>query len=220
MQITAIEPQKRNPRRVNIYLEGAFAFSLARIVAAWLKVGQDLSQEKIAALQAEDEQESTYQRAVHFLSFRPRSTAEMRQNLKARKVPEALMERTLARLQENGLLDDEAFARLWVENRNEFRPRSRSALRMELQRKGLPHEIIQNVLDADVDEPALAERAARKYSRKLQGLDWPEFRLKLGGFLARRGFSYSTITPLVTELWQEISQGAAAGGPSKDEERI
>jgi regulatory protein len=73
---------------------------------------------------------------------------------------------------------------------------------MELHRKGLNDEVIQPVLDEQVDEPALAREAARKYARRLAGLEWPEFRRKLGGFLARRGFSYDTLTPVVSEIWK------------------
>ena len=80
-RITAIEPQQKNPQRVNIYLDGEFAFGLAVVVAAWLKVGQELGEEKIASLKMQDEREVTYQKALHFLSYRPRSSAEVRQNL-------------------------------------------------------------------------------------------------------------------------------------------
>ncbi len=78
MKITAIEPQQRNPQRVNVYLDGAFAFGLTRITAAWLQVGQEISEEKIASLQAEDANEIAYQKALHFLSYRPRSSREIR----------------------------------------------------------------------------------------------------------------------------------------------
>lgn len=215
-RITAIEPQK-NPQRVNVYLDGEFAFGLARIVAAWLKVGQELSEEKIAALLAEDAREEVYQKALRFLSYRPRSAAEVRQNLSKHGVPEALIEATLERLQRSGLVDDEAFARLWVENRSEFRPRSRSALRAELRRKGLAEEIIQSVLEQSEDEETLALQAARKYVRRLKGLEWPEFRRKMGGFLARRGFSYSTIAPLISQVWKEM-QAENGGETSHDED--
>ena len=56
--VTAIEVQQKNPQRVNIYLDDQFAFGLSRITAAWLKVGQGLSEEKIASLQAEDAREA------------------------------------------------------------------------------------------------------------------------------------------------------------------
>jgi regulatory protein len=215
-KITALEPQK-NPQRVNLYLDGEFAFGLASLVAAWLKVGQELDEAKIAALQAEDEQEAVYQKALHFLSYRPRSSAEIRQNLTKKGISEPLVEETVRRLQRAGLVNDAAFARAWVENRNAFRPRSKSALRFELRRKGLDEEVIGSVLNEQVDEEALAFEAARKYAHRLSGLEWPEFRQKLGGFLARRGFSYATAAPVVSEVWKEISQ-TADGGETLDYE--
>ncbi len=216
-RITAIEPQQKNPQRVNIYLDGEFAFGLARITAGWLKVGQELSEEKIASLQAEDESEMAYQKALHFLSYRPRSSAEVRQNLAKRGTPEALVEETVNRLQRAGLINDQEFARAWVENRNTFQPRSKLALRMELRRKGLSDEIVQLVLDEQVDEEALAFEAARKYARRLTGLEWLEFRRKLCGFLARRGFSYTTLSPVVSEVWKE-TRTADGGGTLDDKD--
>jgi regulatory protein len=216
-QITAIEPQQKNPQRLNIYLDGEFAFGLAAIVAAWLKVGQDLDEEKIANLKAADEREVTYQKALHFLSYRPRSSAEVRQNLVKRGISGSLIDEIVNRLQAAGLVNDEAFARAWVENRNSFRPRGKSALRLELRRKGLSDEIVQSVLDTQVNEETLAFDAARKYARRLAGLEWQEFRQKLGGFLARRGFSYTTLAPVVSEVWKEY-QTADAGSISDNEE--
>ena len=64
-EITAITPQKRNTRRLNISLDGEFAFSLDRLTAAWLKVGRKLSQQEIATLQEKDEQEVAFTRALH-----------------------------------------------------------------------------------------------------------------------------------------------------------
>ena len=216
-QITAIEPQQKNPQRLNIYLDGEFAFGLAAIVAAWLKLGQDLDEEKIANLKAADEREVTYQKALHFLSYRPRSSAEVRQNLVKRGISGSLIDEIVNRLQAAGLVNDEVFARTWVENRNSFRPRGKSALRLELRRKGLSDEIVQSVLDMQVNEESLAFDAARKYARRLAGLEWQEFRQKLGGFLARRGFSYTTLAPVVSEVWKE-SQTADAGSISDNEE--
>jgi len=139
------------------------------------------------------------------------------QNLTKRGISDTLAKATVSRLQSSGLVNDNAFAQAWVENRNTFRPRSKSALRMELRQKGLNDETIQSVLDEQVDEQALAFEAARKYARRLAGLEWPEFRQKLGGFLARRGFSYTTLAPVVSEVWKE-TQTADTGRTSDDEE--
>jgi regulatory protein len=216
-KVTAIEPQQKDPQRVNVYLDGEFAFGLARVTAGWLKVGQELSEEKISALQADDSSEMTYQKALHFLSYRPRSSAEVRQNLAKRGTHADLVEVTLDRLERAGLVNDMEFAQVWVENRNTFQPRSKSALRVELRRKGLSDEIVQPVLDELVDEEALAREAARKYAHRLSGREWLDFRQKLSGFLARRGFSYTTISPIVSEVWKEI-QTADDGGTSDDKD--
>jgi regulatory protein len=201
-KISAIVSQKGDPDRVNIHLDGEYAFGLAQIVAAWLKVGQELSEEKIASLQAEDARERAYQQALLFLSYRTRSESEIRQNLRKHDLPEEVIEQTLVRLRENRLADDGQFARAWVENRNTFRPRSRRALAVELRQKGLSEETAQSALAA-VDDEALAYQAGLKRTHRLRDLEWNEFRRKLSEFLARRGFPYSVIAPVVSRLWNE-----------------
>lgn len=213
--ITAIETQARNTQRVNIYLDGSFAFGLAKMTAAWLKVNQEISDEKIAQLQKEDEGEAAFQKALHFIDFRPRSTDEVRRNLAKHGYQESLVDETLERLKRSGLVNDDAFARAWVENRNTFRPRGKAVLRMELRRKGLAEETIQSVLDEQTDEDALCLAAARKQKHRLSGLEFADFRSKLAGHLGRRGFSYEVISPVVSQIWQEIQMADAGGNSEK-----
>jgi SOS response regulatory protein OraA/RecX len=73
---------------------------------------------------------------------------------------------------------------------------------MELRQKGLDDETVQSAVSG-VDEEALAYEAAQKRLGRLEGLEWNEFRKKLSEFLARRGFPYSVIAPIVTRLWSE-----------------
>jgi regulatory protein len=204
-KITALQVQKRNPNRVNIHLDGEFAFGLARIVAAWLRVGQELSEEKIEQLQTEDARERAYQQAMLFLSYRARSESEIRQNLRKHEIPEAVIEQTLERLRQDGLANDPQFAHAWVENRSTFRPRSRRMMAMELRQKGLNDEAVASAV-ANVDDEALAYEAAQKKVARYKTLEWNDFRKKLSDFLARRGFSYSVIAPVVTRLWNEAHQ--------------
>jgi regulatory protein len=201
-KITAIEVQKRTPNRVNVYLDGEFAFGLARIVAAWLRVGQELNEEKIEQLQAEESRERAYQQAMLFLSYRDRSESEIRQNLRKHDIPDPVIAQTLERLRQDGLANDHQFARGWVENRSAFRPRSRRLMAMELRRKGLADEAIAAATE-NVDDEALAYEAAQKKVARLKDLEWNEFRKKLSDFLGRRGFSYSVVAPVVTRIWNE-----------------
>jgi len=201
-KITALKVQKRNPRRVNVYLDGEFAFGLERAAAVWLRIGQELSDEKIAQLQTEDEGEKAYQQALKLLSYRPRSEAEVRKKLEQRGVAESMIAEVLERLRRSGLIDDARFARDWAENRSEFRPRSRRALALEMRQRGVDYESITQAV-AGLDDDSLAYQAAHKYSRRLNSLEWQVFRQKLTGFLARRGFSYEVIAPVVRRVWDE-----------------
>lgn len=201
-KVTALKAQKRNQQRVSVFLDGEFAFGLARIVAAWLQVGQEIDEEKIAALQAEDALETAYQRALKFCSYRMRTESEVLQNLKEHDVPEEIVAKVLERLRQSGLVDDQRFAQAWVENRNEFRPRGRRALAMELRQKGVADGVIADTL-VEIDEDELAYQVACKQVRKYLHLDRPEFRRKMSGFLARRGFSYDIILPVLDRVWAE-----------------
>ncbi len=201
-KITALTLQKRNRQRVNVYLDGEFAFGLARILAAWMQVGQTLSDEKIAQLKASDEREAAYQRAINFLNYRPRTEGEIRQNLQKHGVPDDVLEEVIQRLLRAGLLDDRRFADAWVENRADLHPRSRRALAFELKQRGVDQQVIQQSLE-QVDDDQAAYQAAQRQSRKLQELDWQDFRKKMYGFLARRGFDYETSAPVVKRVWDE-----------------
>jgi len=201
-KVTALRIQKNNRERVNVYLDGEFAFGLARIVAAWLSVGQELSDERIAKLQAEDNYEAAYQRALQFLSFRIRTEKEVRKNLEARAIPNEAIDLVIERLKKNGLLNDTYFAQSWVENRSDFRPRSKRVLAYELRSHGIEAQTIEDTL-MELNDEELAYQAAIKQAKKLSGLDWVNFRRKLLAFLARRGFDYQVSTSVTSAVWAE-----------------
>ncbi|MBN1661330.1 MAG: RecX family transcriptional regulator [Anaerolineae bacterium] len=201
--ITALQVQKKNPNRVNVYLDGRFAFGLPDIVAARLRHGQLLSEAEIAALQGEDAVERAYNRCLDYLAYRPRSVLEVRTYLKKREVAEAHAEAVIARLTRAGLLDDEAFARFWVENRERFRPRGPRALRYELREKGIDDRTIDQVLEP-IDASDGAYRSGRKKAEQLRNVDHDIFYRKLGAYLARRGFDYETAREVTDALWNEF----------------
>jgi len=199
---------------VNIHLDGEFAFGLNRIVAARLTTGQEINNEMVDQLQLEDAREGAYQQALLLLSYRDRSELEIRQNLQKHEYPDPVIGHVLARLREEGMANDERFAQTWVENRGTFRPRSRRALRMELQRKGLDDDAIQTAL-REVNEDALAYDAAMKRARRFRTLDWTGFREKMSAHLARRGFPHSVVMDTVTRVWKETH---TEGNPIDDED--
>ncbi len=206
-KVTALKVQKHHPNRVNVYLDNEFSFGLSRITAAWLQVGQELSSSKIAKLQAEDQREMAYMQAIRFLDYRPRSRTEVRRNLEKHSIPSDVINDVFKRLERSGLVNDERFAQDWVENRSEFRPRSRRALAFELHQRGLDDSAIKKALEG-LNEEALAYQAAVKQARRIEKLPQRDFNNKLGSYLARRGFSYEIIKHVVAKVWEE-KQGQA-----------
>lgn len=205
-RVTALKPKKGGGRRLSILLEGRAAFNLeAEVVAReGLKVGQELTEERIAALNRLDRFQRCYDVACHFLGYRPRSEDEVRRRLAKRRFDAEDVEAVLAKLRAQGLVDDLAFARFWRDNRAEFSPRSRFLTSLELKQKGVASGTIDQVV-ANIDDTESAYRAAKSKAGRLPSGDYELFRRRLGDYLRRRGFGYGVIAPTVARLWQELT---------------
>ena len=190
--ITALQLQKRNKQRVNVFLDGEYAFAIELMAAAALRKGQSLSEAEIARLREDDTLQVAYQRALSFLGYRPRSRVEVVQNLRAKGYDEAVIEQVVAQLVQQNYVDDAAFSQFWVENREQIRPRSARAIRHELQQKGVERSLIDDAL-ANLDEDEAAWAAVEPKLARWQGLGEAAFEQKIAGFLARRGFSYDVV---------------------------
>jgi len=202
-KVTALKYQKRRRDRVSVYLDGRFAFGVPEIVAARLRVGQSLSDAEVEALREHGSVEEAYNRALDYLSYRPRSRVEIANYLQRHDIPESQAEAVVERLEAAGFVDDAAFAQFWVENRGQFRPRGPRALRYELQRKGIGQEAIDQALEG-VDPLAGAYQAAAKKAQQLRHSDQPEFYRKMVDYLARRGFDYDVAKEVANRCWSEL----------------
>jgi regulatory protein len=210
MLITRIEPVPRQPDRVRVHLAGHPApVDLTRLVVeeAGLRPGTFLDDLQVQRLLSRNEFQEVLDRALRFLETRPRSEREVRTRLlRDRPAPE-LVDRVIDRLRELGFVDDAAFARFWIENRERFSPRGNRALKSELFQKGLASQVIAEQLEESVDETAGAREVALRQAPRFAKLDQQTFRQKLYGYLARRGFDYEAIGPAVEAAWQTVSAG-------------
>ena len=209
-RVTTLRQGKGPKKRVNVFLDGQFTFSLQAEVAAkeGLRVGQELSASQIEALAKSDQFHRCLTAATRYLGYRPHSEAEIRHKLQRRGFEDKNIEATLPKLKEMGLVDDAAFAQFWKENRESFSPRSQWLTKSELRRKGVASEIIDGMVTS-VDDGESAYRAALSKARRLPDTDYQTFRRRLGEFLRRRGFSYEVIQHTVEQLWQE--SGSSSG---------
>jgi regulatory protein len=212
-QITAITSQKRNRNRVNIFLDGDYAFSLAGIVAAWLRKDQVIDDGRIEMLLKTDSEEKALQKALTYIGYRPRSELEVKERLEKAGFDPEVIEKTTAKLISSGVLGDAQFTKMWLENRSISHPRSHRLMKLELKRKGVESGQIEDALLDLPDDRKLAFEAGRKYARRLERFEEPEFRKKLLGFLARKGFSYAVIQEVIPVIWNEINlkNGASMG---------
>ncbi|MFQ5860155.1 MAG: regulatory protein RecX [Dehalococcoidia bacterium] len=146
--------------------------------------------------------------ALRLLSYRPRGQEELRRRL-LRRFPQEAVEPVLAQLQQQGLLDDAAFARFWQESRERSRPRSALLVRQELLRLGVDRETADAAV-AGLDDEENAYRAGAKLLRSVRAADYEEFRRQLFPRLQRRGFSPAVIRQATARLWEERQQAEAS----------
>ena len=125
------------------------------------------------------------------LTGRARTRRELADKLRSKRVPDDVASRLLDRFTEVGLIDDAAFARLWVESRQASRGLARRALADELRRKGVDAEVVREAVDEvdPADEEATARALVRKKLRSLHRVDRATATRRLAGMLARKGYS-------------------------------
>jgi len=137
-----------------------------------------------------------------YLSYRPRSEAEIRQWLRRRDFANEVAEEAIARLREQNLCDDFAFAQFWKDNRLSFKPKSKRLIEKELRDKKVAAEIIEQVTEY-IDDEELAYKLGSSRMSSLAHLDYSDFLRRLSNFLRYRGFSYHVIRDTAVRLWRE-----------------
>lgn len=140
-------------------------------------------------------QGDAYDAAVRYLAGRPHTVAEIHRHLRSKRFDAGAIDQAIDRLRAQRYVDDEAFARWWLEQRERFKPRGDRALRTELMQKGVARDVIETILgerapDADVE---LAKRALSRPLTRWTTLPPQERKRKIHAYLAARGFDYGTI---------------------------
>jgi regulatory protein len=210
MRITALEPQVNNPERINLYVDGRFLLGInaAIVLQMGLRLEQELSPSQLQLLQSEEAEQRAVDRALNYLSYRPRSREEVRRYLRRKETLPEIIEAALARLDRLDFVNDRTFAGFWIESREQFSPRGARALKNELRMKGVERDVVDEMVNDEQDEER-ALRAGRKKAIALvnaPNIDFATFRNRLGSFLQRRGFGYQVTARTVRALWKELKE--------------
>lgn len=141
--------------------------------------------------------------AYYYLSIRNRSEKEIRDYLIRKKAPDEAIEKIVASLKEKKFLNDEVFARSWILSRARLKPKGKALLKIELRQKGVAQEVIEKVLvEVQEEIPDELEQAKSLIVKRMERLkDAPRDQVysKVGGFLARRGFSWDVVKKAIDD---------------------
>ena len=190
-KITGLKQGVRNPNRVNVYINDKFAFSLdiSQVVDLKIKIGLEISSEQFEELKKAAEFGKMYQRALEWTLLRPRSEKECRDYLRRKFAISS--DEIILRLKDRGYLDDYRFAEWYIENRFLKKGISLKRLKMELVKKGVSQDIINEALNRSSrnDREEILKIIVKKRIRYDDE--------KLINYLCRQGFSYQLVSELV-----------------------
>ena len=203
MKITSISPQVHDKNRVNVSIDGKYRFSLDiyQLLELHIKLGDDYDEMQIANLEQESKFGKVYSRALEYCLVRPRSSRELKDYLYRKKqqtvdkngniklgISDSIIIRVSDRLVEKKYLNDENFARFWIENRFVKKGISQRRLKNELKAKGVDMAIIDKLLlESDRKDSDELKKIIEKKRRRYDSDD------KLIAYLMRNGFNYDDI---------------------------
>jgi regulatory protein len=205
MKITALQPQKRNKRRVSVFLDGTFLFGLSSetVGALGLRVGREVDRAELDRIAHEEQLHEARQYAFLLLSYKARTTSELTQRLARKGFSPDIVSHTLQRLVELKMVDDAGFARRFAEDRISIGHKGKWRVRGELLKRGIDRQQIDAALDQAPDETAAAKEVAAKYVSRNRRLEPDVLERRLYALLARRGFSPDTIRQVLGEAADE-----------------
>ncbi|HEX5456169.1 MAG TPA: RecX family transcriptional regulator, partial [Candidatus Saccharimonadales bacterium] len=151
MKITDIKQQVKRKDRYSIFIDGKYSFALSEsgLLESGLKIGRELSDAELAELKEVSSEDKAIYRVLDLIARRARSEGEIRDYLRRKKYGDEAVKKILNTLSNKGYINDEAFARSWVENRRLLKPTSRRKLVLELRQKRISDEIISAVMDSE-----------------------------------------------------------------------
>lgn len=199
MKITSIQQQVRQKDRYSVFVDGAYSFSLSEtsLLESKLVSGQQIDAAQLKSFKQLSLDDKAFGNALRYVVRRPRSVWEVRNYLRRRQAAESVAEKIINRLTQAGLLNDEVFARLWVDNRRVLKPTSRRKLVLELKQKHVPEEVIASILASDketTDERSVLRELVERKRHRYQ--DKQKFMM----YLSRQGYGYDDIRSVLSAM--------------------
>ncbi len=197
MKITKIEAQKKDRHRYNIFIDGSFAFGLYEdsVLKYGLRSGDELNEKKIIEMREFDEFGYGKKAAYSFLAYKPRSKKDLVKKLKQKKVSDKIIDDIIELLEKQKYLNDEIYARNYLEDKLNSKPIGKRLAKMKLLEKGIDKELVESAINENYSadkEFELAAKLMEKYEKKVKFKDQTDKKNKCYRYLISKGFDYET----------------------------
>lgn len=202
MKITKIEKQKKDKKRYNIFINNKFYFGVygEAILKFGLRKNDEIDDERINEIKEYDELNYGKKIAYAYLSYKERSKKDLEKRLRGKKISEDVIENITKLLEEQKYLDDEIYAKNFLENKLNNKPMGKKLLQNKLMEKGIDKETIKETIQQNYTqekEIKLAKELLEKYEKKLRVKNILQKKQKCYQYLHSRGFDYEIINKVV-----------------------
>ena len=195
-KITDMQIQKNNKTRANVYIDGEFSFALEMltVMKLGLKIGQEVSQDKLSEAVFDSEKSVAFEKAMGYLGRGMKTVKQMRDYLNNKAYAPEVVDCVIARLKEYRYIDDDAYAKLYVEHNSATKGERR--LKQELVSKGIAVSLAEQHSQLDSEQAQVhAQKLADKYMRnKVSDVKTLQ---KLQRYLLSRGYGYDTVNSIL-----------------------
>lgn len=197
MKVTKLTAQKKNPDRINIFVDGKYTLSLTtnQLLDQEIKIGKELDESDVKVLTKLSEDGKMRSRALEWVLSRPHSSRELSDYLFKKKADSHLSVQIQQEFIDKNYQNDEQFAKWWIDNRVR-KNKSDLSIKTELRQKGVAQELIDEYLK---QETSAKERLKQLIIKKRLKVKYPE-EIKLKQYLAGKGFIYFDIAEVLAEL--------------------
>lgn len=205
MVITKIERQKKNRTRFSVFIDDAYAFSVGEDVYARfvLHAGQNLTSAERKKIETAELENTVKKTALRFRSYRPRSSQEVHRFLQKKGYDQTFIDSALQYLQQNNLLNDAEFARMFCRDKLALKPVGKTVMKQLLYKKGIDKQLINDVLDefyTEEKESDLALKEAERKYKRIASLPPLSQKKKIYEHLLRRGYDSSLSIKVANQI--------------------
>lgn len=203
--ITSVEQQQKNKHRYNVYIDGEYSFAVHAdvLIKYRLLKGREINPQELEEILIAEELNRAKQVALNYLSYRPRTVEELRNHLLGKGFEGDHCHEVTSQMQKLGYLNDREYAKQWIQERKNARPRGKYLLRQELLRRGIDKEIADDVIDQELTSDEAMQMIKTLVDKKYRNAhfsDFYELKMKMIPFLQRKGFSFELILAVLEKI--------------------